>query len=162
MGKQEEKDLFRVFDNIIKSRERCFDVKELRIGSHIMFNGLRNRVVGIEIEDDENAPILIKTLERIENKTIDMALEPNEIDPIPITDELLKELEFERLDDLGSVCYMKDIENYNVAVIYDRGHKCFMAAVGQGSHGKFIAACKHLHQLENVVYMATRKELVKD
>lgn len=59
------------------------DVKSLRIGSHILVNGKRERVRGL---DDDNGLIVRFPAEYVN---------ANEVEPIPITAELLKELGFE-------------------------------------------------------------------
>ena len=59
------------------------DVKQLRVGSHILVNGKRERVRGL---DEDNGLIIRFPAEYA------MA---NEVEPIPITTELLKELGFE-------------------------------------------------------------------
>lgn len=59
------------------------DVKTLRVGSHILVNGKRERVRGL---DEDNGLIIRFPAEYA------MA---NEVEPIPITPDLLKELGFE-------------------------------------------------------------------
>lgn len=62
------------------------DVKQLRIGSHILVNGKRERVRGL---DEDNGLIIRFPAEYV------MA---NEVEPIPITSELLSELGFRKED----------------------------------------------------------------
>lgn len=59
------------------------DVKSLRIGSHILANGMRERVRGL---DEDNGLIIRFPAEYVN---------ANEVEPIPITPELLTELGFE-------------------------------------------------------------------
>lgn len=59
------------------------DVKSLRIGSHILVNGKRERVRGL---DEDNGLIVRFPAEYVN---------ANGVEPIPITPELLKELGFE-------------------------------------------------------------------
>lgn len=59
------------------------NIKTLRIGSHILVNGKRERVRGL---DEDNGLIIRFPAEYV------MA---NEVEPIPITPDLLKELGFE-------------------------------------------------------------------
>lgn len=59
------------------------DIKTLRVGSHILVNGKRERVRGL---DEDNGLIIRFPAEYV------MA---NEVEPIPITSDLLKELGFE-------------------------------------------------------------------
>lgn len=62
------------------------DVKSLRIGSHILVNGKRERVRGL---DEDNGLIIRFPAEYV------MA---NDVEPIPITSELLSELGFRKED----------------------------------------------------------------
>lgn len=59
------------------------DIKQLRIGSHVLVNGKRERVRGL---DEDNGLIVRFPAEYVN---------ANEVEPIPITPELLKELGFE-------------------------------------------------------------------
>lgn len=58
------------------------DIKTLRIGSHILVNGKRERVRGL---DEDNGLIIRFPAEYVN---------ANEVEPIPITHELLEELGF--------------------------------------------------------------------
>lgn len=62
------------------------DVKQLRIGSHILVNGKRERVRGL---DEYNGLIVRFPAEYVS---------ANEVEPIPITAELLVELGFRKED----------------------------------------------------------------
>ena len=59
------------------------DIKTLRVGSHILVNGKRERVRGL---DEDNGLIIRFPAEYVN---------ANEVEPIPITPDLLKELGFE-------------------------------------------------------------------
>ena len=59
------------------------DVKTLRVGSHILVNGKRERIRGL---DEDNGLIVRFPAEYVN---------ANEVEPIPITPDLLKELGFE-------------------------------------------------------------------
>lgn len=63
------------------------DIKTLRIGSHVLAEGKRERVRGM---DEDNGLIVRFPAEYV------MA---NEVEPIPITPELLKELGFKQDND---------------------------------------------------------------
>lgn len=62
------------------------DVKQLRVGSHILVNGKRERVRGL---DEDNGLIIRFPAEYVS---------ANEVEPIPITAELLVELGFRKED----------------------------------------------------------------
>lgn len=59
------------------------DIKSLRVGSHILVNGKRERVRGL---DEDNGLIVRFPAEYVS---------ANEVEPIPITPEILTELGFE-------------------------------------------------------------------
>lgn len=81
------------------------DVKQLRIGSHVLVNNKRERVRGL---DEDNGLIIRFPAEYV------LA---SEVEPIPITPELLKELGFEWRKD--SSCWLR-YHNYD-GVRYDWG-----------------------------------------
>lgn len=62
------------------------DIKTLRVGSHILVNGKRERVRGL---DEDNGLIVRFPAEYVN---------ANEVEPIPITAELLVELGFRKED----------------------------------------------------------------
>lgn len=62
------------------------DIKTLRIGSHVLVNGKRERVRGL---DEDNGLIIRFPAEYVN---------ANEVEPIPITAELLVELGFRKED----------------------------------------------------------------
>lgn len=117
------------------------DVKQLRIGSHILVNGKRERVRGL---DEDNGLIIRFPAEYV------MA---NEVEPIPITSDLLKELGFNK--GMSSAigfdswyCNMMRIDN-NV-----------MQAHPWWTYNQ--VKLRYLHELENIFYMFYGKELIKD
>lgn len=74
------------------------DVKTLRIGSHILVDGKRERVRGL---DEDDGLIVRFPAEYV------MA---NEVEPIPITAELLKELGFVNTSSTRRITYTKESE----------------------------------------------------
>lgn len=74
------------------------NVKQLRIGSHILVNGKRERVRGL---DEDNGLIIRFPAEYVN---------ANDVEPIPITAELLKELGFVNTSSSRRITYTKGSE----------------------------------------------------
>lgn len=72
------------------------DVKQLRVGSHILVNGKRERVVGIRpVRSPFNVfQVIIQHEAKIFSSLGYVPSTSNTIEPIPITPDLLKELGF--------------------------------------------------------------------
>ena len=124
------------------------DIKSLRIGSHILVNGKRERVRGL---DEDNGLIVRFPAEYV------LA---SEVEPIAITLELLKELGFEWIKITGSWCvsdkrgghfYATDVSDSTCVVTHypDFG---FQSRV----------VCAYLHELEAFAYLIAQTELIPD
>lgn len=120
----------------------AIDIKELRIGSHVNFNGTRVEIQSIDVCDDEYAPIIIKTQIA--------SVDPDEIAPIPITPELLTELGFEYKDKIYWDNWFKggfDIERDKDSKYFDYSSELRL---------------EYLHELETLYYMIYGVELITD
>lgn len=129
------------------------DVKQLRIGSHLLVNGERERVRGL---DEDNGLIIRFPAEYV------MA---NEVEPIPITSDLLKELGFKWRKD--SACWRK-YQNYD-GEKYDWGIYAYECEGGTWCFSLYLPNflikpqlyAQHLHELEGqLAYYGV--ELLKD
>lgn len=114
------------------------DVKQLRIGSHILVNGKRERVRGL---DEDNGLIVRFPAEYVS---------ANEVEPILITPELLAELGFQYRDNtywerwfLGSF----DIERKEGSSYFDYNSEIRL---------------EYLHELESLYFMIYGVELIKE
>lgn len=129
------------------------DIKELRIGSSVLFNGERVKVQRIEGDDVTDAIICERGWIPLE-----------ELDPIPITEELLKELGFEKDDDKPfSNILFKEIPIeigklwMKICPAYDEEEGW---SISVGSYRECRTFVKYLHELEAFVYLTTKQELI--
>lgn len=125
------------------------DVKTLRIDSHILVDGKRERVRGM---DEDNGLIVRFPAEYV------MA---NEVEPIPITPEILKELGFVNTSSSRRITYTKGSE-YEDLWIEVRNLKDRWEVFVSDNNWDGRIVCRYLHELETVVYIATGKELIED
>lgn len=114
------------------------DPKELHIGSHTLVDGKRERVRGL---DEDNGLIIRFPAEYV------LA---SDVDPIPITEELLRELGFEYRDNtywerwfLGGF----DIERKDGSKYFDYNSEIRL---------------EYLHELETLYYLIYGQELIKE
>ena len=138
----------------------AIDPKELRIGSHVLYNGklmivcrISGAVQGADIS-------LIEPTEVAIYKDVWACY----IEPIPITEELLTELGFEKTDIRGKEYWRKpykEIPNFvNIFIVVYKS--AIDGEYGVECNGNSNTSIEHLHELENFVYMTTKQELIKD
>lgn len=127
------------------------DILELRINSTVWFNDKRVKITAIDNTDDEP---FVKTSFR-DDKWLHAKL----IDPIPITEELLKELGF----DNG---WQGTFDEYEITVTeqwefgYSMGaYDVSIKNVITSSHIAIVDGIKYLHELEQFVFLTCKKEL---
>lgn len=114
------------------------DVKQLRIGSHILVNGKRERVRGL---DEDNGLIVRFPAEYVN---------ANEVEPILITPELLAELGFQYRDNTYWERWFFggfDIERKDGSSYFDYNSEIRL---------------EYLHELESLYYMIYGVELIKE
>lgn len=135
------------------------DIRELRIGSHIKCGDDICRIVCIDADVDEATPVI--RAERRDKRGVyhyPTTLNPDYIEPIPITSDLLRELGFEH----EIVAWEKIINPEQWIYLY--GDECLKkynfrihyAPLNSGLFGE----CRYLHELETFLYLTTKKELV--
>lgn len=113
------------------------DIKSLRIGSHILVNCKRERVRGL---DEDNGLIVRFPAEYV------LA---SEVEPIPITPELLKELGFVRFSAGLWQSWGKD--------------ELRLQHRDESEYWQFCCVIlKYLHELEILYYMLYETELIPD
>ena len=126
------------------------DIKELRVGNWVLNPEL--------VQDYENNPNPVDfACERINR--IDELFDHDEYEPIPLTQEILLKCGFED-EDGGFGRWLRldyDIHNKNRHMLYKVG----VERVEMCSRGVTTADAplKHLHQLQNLYFALTRKEL---
>lgn len=125
------------------------DIKSLRIGSHILVNGKRERVRGL---DEDNGLIVRFPAEYV------LA---SEVEPIAITPELLKELGFEfRKSAGGSWCISDKKGGYFYATVCSDSTCIVTHYPDFGFQSRVV--CTYLHELEAFAYLIAQTELIPD
>lgn len=149
------------------------DIKELRVGSHVVsIGGRRIRITSV---DELNGNIGIdsyKTDERGVKYPICYPLE--QVEPIPITDELLEELGFVKVErrvycrpkteyiDAETATRKRGMYEYfppKISVFGGNPTWCVSARNCDGYDCKTF--CRNLHELENFVYLVRKEEIEK-
>lgn len=136
------------------------DIKELRIGNSVLCNGVRAKVIDIhrDILNSQKSSYRV-FVEGISPETGKLTqVGGYEFDPIPITEELLKELGFEK-SETNQYDWYKHIDDFSIFIkIFKRG-RCRAEVYSEFSHhGNMV--CYNLHELEQFVFMTTKKELI--
>lgn len=111
------------------------DVKQLRIGSHILVNGKRERIRGL---DEDNGLIVRFPAEYVKT---------SEVRPISISPKLLKELGFEYKKDI-SAYYKVFIEQWCFVKKENKNWKLVLYSLNDSPQNRVILYAQHLHQLE--------------
>lgn len=131
------------------------DIKTLRIGSHILVNGKRERVRGL---DEDNGLIIRFPAEYVLT---------SEAEPIPITPDLLKELsgfEYHEYDN-GNLWEWRISDLYKAYGYLEFDEDTTTIWRGRLWHMKESETefrVEYLHELENLFYMFYEKELIPD
>lgn len=119
-------------------------IKELRIGNHVLLDGERVEIDEISISGQVGC---------ITQDNDWLGVDANDrLDPIPITEELLKELGFEKYKE----GWIDDIKQDYPIFIKIKSHEN-KNYVSVGGSSLFF---KYLHEFETFVYMTTKKELI--
>lgn len=113
------------------------DVKTLTIGSHILVNGKRERVRGL---DEDNGLIIRFPAEYV------MA---SDVEPIPLTSEFLEELGFEKMKAIFWQAWQKN--------------GLYLAKRNKSSYWEYEGIrIQYLHELEALYYLIYEQELIKE
>lgn len=130
------------------------DIKSLRIGSHVMWNGKRRKVDAIT--EDSIAFRIADT----EQKMYDSATIES-VEPIAITPELLKELGFQfRKSAGGSWCISDKKGGYFYATVCSDSTCVVTHYPDFGFQSRVV--CTYLHELEAFAYLIAQTELIPD
>lgn len=134
------------------------DVKELRIGSHVSVGGVRKRIDHIGINGELGEIYIFNpewTKERQSKERSEHTWFCTQIEPIPLTAELLEEIGFELTGDWGEYkVYTK--KNITVRIVGERIYAKVAPNLGA------LIDIKYLHELESFVYMTLGKELIEE
>lgn len=122
------------------------DIKELRVGNSIWRPCCYDEVVEIR----ENGIIGIDSLRGL--------ISYGEIEPIPITEEILLKIGLKKGQGNGYASYkINPYDGHIIEVaIYESGIDVFIQFICGACHLRTI---KHLHELQNIVFAITGKEL---
>lgn len=127
----------------------AIDILSLRIGSHILVNGKRERVRGL---DEDNGLIVRFPAEYV------LA---SEVEPIAISPELLKELGFKfRKSAGGSWCISDKKGGYFYATVCSDSTCIVTHYPDFGFQPRVV--CTYLHELEAFTYLISQTELIPD
>lgn len=136
----------------------AIDPKELRIGSHVECND--NRCVVVAIADLSSA-LRSGVALKVDSEVM-LNADPNLIDPIPITPELLTELGFEKLDVHGNEVFRRLYKDTPLGKMYYVVNYNPNAEAWNFCVHPSATEVKYLHELESVAYLATKQELIND
>ena len=132
----------------------AINVKTLRIGSHVMWNGKRRKVDAIT-EDSIAFRIAEAERKEYDSATIE------QIEPIAITPELLKELGFKfRKSAGGSWCISDKKGGYFYATVCSDSTCIVTHYPDFGFQSRVV--CTYLHELEAFAYLISQTELIPD
>ena len=141
------------------------DVRELRIGNHILVNGVRAKVIDIDkiVLNWNESPYRI-FVEGISPETGELTqvgiLEDSDgIQPIPVTKELLIEMGFEEDNDLH-FDYVKRFENKLSLFITLHDDGCLRIEAWDDVIHRGNMICQYLHEIQNFVFSTCKIELV--
>lgn len=133
--------------------DMAVDIKTLRIGSHVEYEGERMMVYDISAEmNTPNHLIMLYQRDRFE--IVSLA----ELSPIPITPELLKDLGFKFRKNADSWCISDKKGGYFYATIVSDGTCIVTHYPDFGRQSQ--AVCANLHELETFVYLIAKTELI--
>ena len=135
------------------------DIKSLRIGSHILVDGKRVRVMAI---DALNRMIGINAYQTDDNGVKHpFGYEIEEVEAIPIIPELLKELGFEfRKSAGGSWCISDKKGGYFYATVCSDSTCVVTHYPDFGFQSRVV--CTYLHELEAFAYLISQTEIISD
>ncbi len=137
------------------------DVKELRIGSHILAGGVRARVIDIHKKclssKDYPYQIFVEGVSPDDGEKKVVGGLSDNLEPIPLTAELLQEIGFERLAQLGSMSTWARDDIY-ISIVGER----VAARIVNDKNDLSIPSIRYLHELEAFVYLTTKQELIKE
>ena len=139
------------------------DPKTLRIGSHVMVDGVRARVTDIESNYDWSGDTLLRFCAVIdgEKRTCGAFSQKDGVEPIPITAELLEELGFEKRE---SGFFAKEYapDSWVFLTIYATKELCKVNIYPSVPRKEASSVFCHLHELEAFLYLTTKTELIKE
>lgn len=130
------------------------DIKSLRIGSHILVNGKRERVRGL---DEDNGLIIRFPAEYVN---------ANEVEPISITPEILTEIGFKYHEYDNGKLWEWDLpdgyKDYGYLEFDEETTTIWRGRLWSMKEIEVEFKVEYLHDLENIFYMFYGVELIKE
>lgn len=130
------------------------DIKTLRIGSHILVNGKRERVRGL---DEDNGLIIRFPAEYVN---------ANEVEPISITPEILTEIGFKYHEYDNGKLWEWDLpdgyKDYGYLEFDEETTTIWRGRLWSMKEIEVEFKVEYLHDLENIFYIFYDKELIKN
>ena len=140
------------------------DPKTLHIGSHVMVDGVRARVTDIETNYDSLGATHLRFCAVIDGeKRLCRAYSYRDnVEPIPITAELLTELGFEKRES-GSFAKEYAPDSWVFITLYATKKLCKVGIYPADSikEASGVLSC-YLHELESFLYLTIKTELIKE
>ena len=135
------------------------DSKELHIGSHVLIDGVRARVIRIDepMKDEIPKYTLLRFKAFIDGEWRECGgpADSGKVEPIPITAELLTELGFGCIARYNESWWQRDNKRIKIKGNYVE------VEVYQGFYDA-TWRCVYLHELEAFLYLTTKTELIKE
>lgn len=130
------------------------DIRTLTPNCHVMLGDKRVKVLNI---DSLNNLIGVEEYYYVAQDGTKYCIgnEPKNLDPIPITEELLKELGFGERNSMGF--RIKKIDKLKKVMFQP---KMEVVCVEEGFINHGFMKCRYLHELEAFVYLTTKQELI--
>lgn len=140
------------------------DIKNLRIGSHVLVGGVRAKVDGMDMPRPHWTPKypLIRCKAVVDGETRYCGGNPlsEEIQPIPITSALLEELGFINLSDRQRIIYVNGNEDDNPWIDFKNlKDRWELFVCNNGWQGQTV--CRYLHEAESFLSLHNI-ELIKE
>lgn len=136
------------------------DIRELRIGNHVLYKGEQVEICGTVDFKKFDPAVALYT-----NEGIRLNVRVGQLSPIPLTEELLKELGFEEEKPQGEgwdygieKVFLKEFgspveEDYFISMAQYEGGLYQLQVLGT------IAYVRELHELQGYIYLTCKKEL---
>ena len=137
----------------------AIDIKELRVGSIVSIGGQMRRITAIDALNKQIGIDAYATDAKGVKRPFGYKIE--DIEPIPITEELLTELGFENTSSTRRIVYTKGRE-YDDLWVEVRNLKDRWEVFVSDNDWDGRMAVRYLHELEAFLYLSTKIELIKD
>jgi len=126
------------------------NAKELRIGNWVNKNGYFRQILGVH----SNSVIIMNTPPLTLTKSMDIHI--NKIEPIPLTEEILLKCGFK---DIYNKMWLILEGSPNIEINKSTFQVSVWETINDETEGIYLNNIKYLHQLQNLYFALTGKEL---